>query len=74
MSAYLTIPSRALLDEKATLLISLGAVFLPLTIMSLACRVWVRTRLLACWGRDDWFMLFTQVNTNTLKDGYMSSY
>jgi hypothetical protein len=68
MSAYLTIPSRALLDEKATLLIGLGAVFLPLTIISLICRVWVRTRLLTCWGGDDWFMLLTQVKLSTLED------
>jgi hypothetical protein len=74
MSAYLTIPSRALLDEKATLLISLGAIFVPLTTISLACRVWVRTRLLTCWSRDDWFMLLTQVNSSILQNKNTGSY
>ncbi|THY94213.1 hypothetical protein D6C92_04987 [Aureobasidium pullulans] len=60
MSTFFAPPAEAAIHRSATLLISLGAVFITLTTVSLILRIWVRTKIVACLGKDDWAMLVTQ--------------
>lgn len=68
MSTFFAPPAEAAINRSTTLLINLGAVFITLTTVSLILRIWVRTKIVACWGKDDWAMLVTQVSFNTLHD------
>ena len=68
MSTFFAPPAEAAINRSAALLISLGAVFITLTTVSLTLRIWVRTKIVACWGKDDWVMLVTQVSFNNLHD------
>ncbi|TIA60746.1 hypothetical protein D6C77_03939 [Aureobasidium pullulans] len=60
MSTFYAPPAEATIKRSATLLITLGAAFIILTTVSLILRIWVRTKIVACWGKDDWAMLVAQ--------------
>ncbi|THZ41560.1 hypothetical protein D6C87_05640 [Aureobasidium pullulans] len=60
MSTFFVPPAKATIQRNATLLTSLAAAFTALTTVSFILRVWARTKIVRCWGKDDWVMLATQ--------------
>ncbi|KEQ60384.1 uncharacterized protein M437DRAFT_31836, partial [Aureobasidium melanogenum CBS 110374] len=42
---------------------ALNGTFLALSCVTVALRVWTRTRIVRCWSWDDWFILLTLVTT-----------
>ncbi|KAI4726699.1 hypothetical protein E4T49_05535 [Aureobasidium sp. EXF-10728] len=45
--------------SKLELMRALNGTFLALACITVALRVYTRTRIVRCWGWDDWFMLLT---------------
>ncbi|KAL2029123.1 hypothetical protein VTO58DRAFT_110153 [Aureobasidium pullulans] len=64
MSTFIVPPAKATIQRNATLLTSLAAAFTALTTVSFILRVWARTKIVRCWGKDDWVMLATQWANN----------
>ncbi|TIA49877.1 hypothetical protein D6C79_03351 [Aureobasidium pullulans] len=64
MSTIFVPPAKATIQRNATLLTSLAAAFTALTTVSFILRVWARTKIVRCWGKDDWVMLATQWANN----------
>ncbi|KAI5271514.1 hypothetical protein E4T47_05129 [Aureobasidium subglaciale] len=53
------LPQYSIEPSKLELMRALNGTFLALSCIVVALRVWTRTRIVRCWGWDDWFMLLT---------------
>jgi hypothetical protein len=57
----MSLPQYSIETSKLELMKALLGTFLALSCIVVGLRVWTRTRIIRCWGWDDWFMLLTLV-------------
>lgn len=59
----MSLPQYSIAASKLELMKALNGTFLALSCIVVGLRVWTRTRIVRCWGWDDWFILLTLVGT-----------
>ncbi|CAD0081485.1 unnamed protein product [Aureobasidium vineae] len=59
LAAMSQAPQYWIEPSKLELMRALNGTFLALSCITVALRVYTRTRIVRCWGWDDWFMLLT---------------